>query len=131
MPVTGRTRERVFERDGGMCAACGTTYGLTLQHRAGKGMGGSKAAERYSNYLSLCWSHNVDLESNADLAARGRAYGWKCRRNVLMTPAETPVWYVYEQAWFHLEDDGTRLKLPDWRQEELTRAAQEQLVSAA
>lgn len=131
MATSKRDRDRVFERDGGMCAACGTTYGLSLQHRANRGAGGSKKAECFSNYLTLCWEHNARLEGDALFAAKGRAYGWKCRRNVLMTPAEQPVWYVYERAWFHLEVDGTRLRLPEWRQEELTIAAQDQLKAVA
>lgn len=125
-----RMWKQVQERDGGMCAACGTNYGLTLQHRAGKGMGGSNSAECFSNYLVLCGLHNGLLEDDGEFARKGRAYGWKCSRNQVTTPADIAVWYVMEQAWFLLEDDGSRLRVPEWWQEELTREAQEQLQAA-
>lgn len=128
---TAKQRQMIRERDGNACVACGTTYGLTEHHRANRGAGGSKKANVLSNALMMCAPHNGLLESDSEFAAKGRAYGWKCRRNVLMTPAEQPVWYVYERAWFHLEDDGTRLRLPEWRQEELTLAAQDQLKAVA
>ena len=127
MPVDKRTRERVFERDGGRCVACGTTYGLTLQHRANRGMGGGKNAECMSNYLTLCHHDNVQLEASAGFARKGRAYGWKCPRNQVTPPADVPVWFVFERAWFFLDSDGTRLRPMDWEQEVLTRAAQDQL----
>lgn len=109
MPVSNRTRERVFERDGYMCVDCGTPYGLTIQHRVSKGMGGSKNLDQMSNLLTMCVTHNVLLESDAEYAGRGRKYGWKVHRNRTVKPADVPVYYWPLRAWFYLASDGSRL----------------------
>lgn len=111
MTVDKRTRERVFERDGFMCVDCGTPYALTVQHRAGRGMGGSKAAEVMSNYVTLCLHHNCLLEADAAYAERGRRFGWKVHRNRMVNPADVPVFHRPLRAWFYLEDDGSRLRV--------------------
>lgn len=111
MPVDKQTRERVFERDGYMCVDCGTPYALTLQHRASKGMGGSKAAESMSNYVTLCNVHNCLLESSARYAETGRRFGWKVHRNRLVKPADVPVFHRPLRAWFLLGEDGSRLSV--------------------
>lgn len=128
---TAKQRQMIRERDGNACVACGTTYGLTEHHRANRGAGGSKKANVLSNALTMCHVHNGLLESDPEFAAKGRVYGWKCLRHVLAQPADIPVWYVMEQAWYLLEDDGSRLRVPEWWQEELTRAAQDQLKTTA
>lgn len=109
MPVSGKTRERVFERDGYMCVDCGTPYTLTIQHRASKGMGGSKSSDQMSNLLTMCVTHNLLLESDAEYAERGREYGWKVHRNRTVKPADVPVYYWPLRAWVYLGDDGSRL----------------------
>lgn len=131
MTVSPRDRKRVFERDGGRCVACGTEYGLTIQHRANRGAGGSKSAESMENYLLMCWHENTALEASSSFARKGRAYGWKCPRNQVTPPGDVPVWYSVERAWFYLDSDGTRLRPMDREQEVLTRAAQDRLQASA
>ena len=109
MAVSKCTRERVFERDGYMCVDCGTPYGLSVQHRVGRGMGGSKSSDNMSNLLTMCVTHNRLLEADADYAELGREYGWKVHRNRVVAPADVPVYYRPLQAWVYLGDDGSRL----------------------
>lgn len=111
MPVSKRTRERVFERDGYMCVDCGTPYGLSVQHRVNRGMGGSKGSDRMSNLITMCVTHNVLLESDAEYAGRGRKYGWKVHRNRTVKPEDVPVYYWPLRAWFYLASDGSRLRV--------------------
>lgn len=111
MAVSKQTRERVFERDGYMCVDCGTPYGLSVQHRASKGIGGSKNADNMSNLLSMCTTHNCLLEADADYAELGREYGWKVHRNRVVTHADVPVFYRPLQAWYLLNENGSKLRV--------------------
>ena len=111
MSVDSRTRERVFERDGYMCVDCGTPYGLSVQHRVSKGIGGSKTLDRMSNLLTMCVTHNCLLESDAEYAERGREYGWKVHRNRTVKPEDVPVYYRPLRVWFYLASDGSRLRV--------------------
>lgn len=111
MSVSKQTRERVFERDGYMCVDCGTPYGLSVQHRVGRGMGGSKGSDNMSNLLSMCVTHNCRLEADAEYAEIGRKYGWKVHRNRTVKPEDVPVYYRYLRAWFYLASDGSRLRV--------------------
>ena len=58
----------VHARDGGKCVHCGTASNLSIQHRRGRGMGGSKSLGGAENLLSLCWQSNSGMEADADLA---------------------------------------------------------------
>ncbi|MDO4919906.1 HNH endonuclease [Kocuria sp.] len=109
--MSRQTRERVFERDGYVCVDCGTPYALTVQHRAGRGMGGSKHLDRMSNLLTMCNVHNCLLEESAKYAETGRELGWKLHRNRLVSPADVPVFHRPLRAWFYLEDDGSRMQV--------------------
>lgn len=131
MVFTKKQRDQIYERDGGRCVACGTTYGLEINHRANRGMGGSRYGDTLENGVLMCHHHNVSLEASAEFAERGRVYGWKVHRNRVTPPADVPVWYVYERTWFYLEADGTRLAPNQQQQEVLSRAAKNQLTTAA
>lgn len=109
MVVSNRTRDAVFERDGYMCVDCGTPYGLTVQHRVSKGIGGSKHLDHMANLLTMCNVHNCLLEADAAYAEKGRELGWKVHRNRVVEPAGVPVFYRPLRAWVYLGDDGSRL----------------------
>lgn len=111
MPVSSRTRERVFERDGYMCVDCGAVVMLTVQHRVNRGMGGSKNLDRMSNLITMCVTHNVRLESDAEYAERGREYGWKVHRNRTVKPEDVPVFYRPLRAWYLLNENGSKLRV--------------------
>lgn len=111
MPVSSRTRERVFERDGYMCVDCGTPYGLSVQHRVNRGMGRAKVSEGMESLVTLCVTHNCLLEADAEYAELGRKYGWKVHRNRVVKPEDVPVYYRPMRAWFYLASDGSRLRV--------------------
>lgn len=67
---------RLVERDG-HCLHCGTTEALSPNHRANRGMGGSKVRDVPSNLVVLCSWMNGQIEADARLAAVAHAYGWK------------------------------------------------------
>ncbi len=107
----GRMRPKdfavVLERDGYRCAHCGCG-GDTLipNHRANRGHGGSKVAERLSNVVTMCARANTDIESDAGAAAEARRYGWKLSR--WEDPAVVPVYDLGLDAWYVLDDNGGR-----------------------
>lgn len=103
--------KRMQERDGHKCVACGSPFDLTPQHRANRGMGGSKRGHGLSNLVTMCKRHNEQLESDAVFAVIGRLRGWKVSRNGVRQPADVACWFEPEQAWFLLSDDGSRLRL--------------------
>lgn len=106
MNVTPKTRKTVLERDGGMCMHCGTMYGLTIQHRRNRGMGGDKAGKRnnLANLITLCNESNTLLEADAVFAARGIRNGWKLRTG--FTDVDTPVLHKGVGQWWLLNNDG-------------------------
>lgn len=99
------TVARVAPRDGRACAHCGVTDGLSIQHRANKGMGGSKAREGLANGCILCVMFNVDLEQSAEAAARARRMGWKISK--YDDPETVPFWHAPTQGWRMVFNDGT------------------------
>ena len=105
--------KRMQERDGHKCVACGTPFDLTPQHRANRGMGGSKRVHGLSNLVTMCKRHNEQLESDPEFAELGRRMGWKVKRNSGPPASEIAVWSRPELGWFLLADDGSRLRLPD------------------
>lgn len=121
--------KRMQERDGYKCVACGTEYDLTPQHRANRGMGGSKRGHGLSNLVTMCRHHNEQLESDPKFAELGRRMGWKVKRNSGPPPSDIAVWSFPELAWFLLADDGSRLRLSTspaanpWLPEELLEHA--------
>lgn len=91
----------VFDRDEGRCAHCGTSEGLTIQHRINRQMGGSKTRDTAAHLLTLCWEANTRLEADSAFADLGRLMGWKLRS--WQNPQEVPVRYA----------DGTKYTLTD------------------
>ena len=105
MTVPASTRRLVFQRDGDECVHCGTTEGLTLQHRAGRGMGGSKTLDGPENLVVMCALSNQRLESSAAFADLGRTMGWKIRRSE--DPTTIPVRYA-SGDFYYLDKSGAR-----------------------
>lgn len=86
------------------CLHCGSTgEDLVPQHRANRGMGGSKAREKASNIIVLCSFYNGVIESDAQAAQDARWYGWKIE--TWEDPYEAPVYDRALDKWYLLDDN--------------------------
>lgn len=107
--MTPKQFARLLERDL-YCLHCGRDDNtLTVNHRANRGHGGSKKADRASNYVLMCSLFNGLIESDAKAAGLALRYGWKLSR--YDKPQEKPVYDVMSGKWFFLNDDFTREEL--------------------
>lgn len=116
MPVSSKIRKAVFARDHYFCAM--TAYSscvgdLTLQHRVGRGMGGSKRLDGFSNLLSLCAWHNQLIEADAQAKQWALRHGVSVLRRhaALFDVAHIPVFVDGE--WWFLDGAGFRVGVPD------------------
>jgi hypothetical protein len=104
-----KTFDKFLDRDK-CCVHCGTDDDTLIpQHRANRGMGGSKALDRPSNIIVLCSAANFMLESNAKFAEVGRLYGWKLERHQL--PELTPVHMI--DGWYLLDNNFNKTPVPN------------------
>lgn len=102
--ISSSTRYAIYNRDDWQCVHCGTTQGLSIQHRINRGMGGSKRRDSLSSLITLCAIANQRLESDAQFAQAGRYYGWKL--NSYENPENEPVYYAPKDAWYTLDNKG-------------------------
>ena len=111
MPAFSPTlKAQVRARDGEDCIICGLP-GTDVHHRAGRGMGGSKAANRVGACLTVCRRHNNLMETDAAFMREAYRLGWKVKRHGVRPPEDVAVWYPLEEAWCLLGDDGARVRL--------------------
>lgn len=108
MSLSPKKVKDVRARDGFRCAAegerCTVFRELTTQHRANRGIGGSKLRDEYSNLVTLCLSCNVLLEQDAAWAEIGRERGWKLAS--WENPTRVAVWFAWAGEWRVLDDEG-------------------------
>jgi hypothetical protein len=104
-----KTFQKFIDRDK-VCAHCGID-GDTLvpQHRANRGMGGSRSLDRPSNIIVLCSEANFLLEANPRFAEVGRELGWKLRRD--QVPEFTPV--LLADGYWLLDNDFNKTPVPE------------------
>ena len=101
--------QKFLDRDK-VCCHCGTDNDtLVPQHRAGRGMGGSRSLDRPSNIIVMCSEANGLLESNARFAEVGRELGWKLRRD--QVPEFTPV--LLADGYWLLDNDFNKTPVPE------------------
>ena len=95
--------KKLRARDKDQCWHCGSEEQLTVQHRANRGMGGSRLRDNPSNLILLCWFANFEMEASAVKAEVAKRCGWK----LLQTddPSLVPVFHQPTQTWFLLSDD--------------------------
>jgi hypothetical protein len=96
--------QKYLDRDTA-CPHCGTTGPeLVPQHRANRGMGGSKVRDRPSNIIVICSFANGLMESSPHFAALAKSKGWKLLAHE--DPLETPacLW----DGWHYLDDNFGR-----------------------
>lgn len=99
--------QRYLNRDRG-CLHCGEVDAVSPQHRANRGMGGSKARDVPSNVIVFCSWMNSKVESDAYFAEMARTYGWKL--GAWSNPATSPVFDAQLGLWFLLDDAFGRVE---------------------
>lgn len=119
MPVGKRSaaqvkkiREQVFERDGNKCLAEGV-FGfcggpLTIQHRVGRGMGGSAQYDTPAHLITFCQIHNELQTANATFAQICQSRGWSIPRwAVERVIIEVIPCHYPATGWHLLYEDGS------------------------
>jgi len=103
--LTPKQFQKYLDRDGG-CVHCGETEAVAPNHRANRGMGGSKKRDVPSNIVVLCSYLNGMIESNSSQAHHARMAGWKLFSHEDAT--STPLWDAQTSEWVLLADDFSR-----------------------
>jgi hypothetical protein len=104
MPTPKRLLTLLDTRDGHVCAHTGYDTGhLVPNHRANRGMGGSKTANRLENLVWVDAQLNFLIEADAEWARLAKARGLKVPRHI--DPARVPVFFAAEWQWFRLAGD--------------------------
>jgi len=103
--LNAKIREALVKRDGGICWHCGTDE-VTVQHRANRGMGGSKTMDNPANLILLCWFVNFEMEASDKAARAAENYGWKISRYA--DPLTVAVYHAPSSSWILLDDAWKR-----------------------
>lgn len=104
------TVDRIADRDARRCMHCGDTQGLTTQHRAVRGLGGRRTADRPSNGIILCGLLNGAVESDPAVADWARRNGWKTSTHADTTKVPvldgvTGEWWLLDDNWHKVRTD--------------------------
>lgn len=102
-----KARKGVYERDQGVCVSR-AIYGpcddsVTIQHRVGRGMGGSAKFDTEPGFLlTMCGLHNMLETADADYHRLCQELGWSVPRWVpdQWSISEVPVYYW--DGWHYL-----------------------------
>jgi len=70
-------------------------------------MGGSKAMDRFDNYLRVCAALNYAMESDAAVAAEARDMGWKLGK---WDGFDAPYFDRVQMKWYLLTEDGRKVE---------------------
>lgn len=101
-----RSDWRLLQARDRYCLHCGETEALSPNHRANRGMGGSKALDVPSNIVLICSWLNERIEGSAYLREMAIENGWKVSK--WGTPKKVPVFDACTGIWYYLNDDWTR-----------------------
>lgn len=88
------------------CLHCGETEAVSPNHRANRGMGGSKKRHVTSNLFVLCSYWNNAIEADPEAARIAKGYGWKLE--TWQDPKAEPIYDAISGAWYLLDDDYGR-----------------------
>lgn len=108
-----RNRDGIFLRDDYRCVVANTSWtklipcagGLTIQHRIGRGMGGSAKFDTPTHLLTMCAVHNALETANGKFHNTCVRNGWSVPRNRELDPSEIPVAYP-DGNWYQLSNIG-------------------------
>ena len=95
--MTKKQFQKYLDRDGG-CVHCGDTQTAVPNHRANRGMGGSKERDVPSNVVVLCSAMNGLIESDSSFAEVARDNGWKLSTG--QDPETSPFFDFVAGRWF-------------------------------
>ncbi len=105
MAISSKVRTAIFERDKNRCVACLSPNNLTIQHRVGRGMGGSKKYDSPAFLITMCLECNTKLESDSVWAEIGRENGWKLSRNANPPVDPESILVKVGKRWYHIDND--------------------------
>lgn len=106
--MTPKAFQKLLKRDLGRCLHCGEIEALAPNHRANRGMGGSKARDVPSNLVLLCSNLNGLIESDYSASVLARRYGWKLQS--WDDPKSVPVFDRISRKWYLLDDEFQRVE---------------------
>lgn len=98
--------DKLVARDS-YCFHCGETEAISPNHRANRGMGGSKKRDVPSNIFILCSFWNNAIESDAVAAKVAKDYGWKLES--WQDPLVEPIYDAISGVWYLLDDKYGRI----------------------
>lgn len=108
MAVDKKLVQALRERDGDVCAFTGVESDrLVPHHRANRGHGGAKSADRLSNLVLVDSLVNGRFED--DLQRRAQLLGFKISRYA--HPDSIPLLHAGFGGWVLLHDDGSVTRL--------------------
>lgn len=90
-----------------VCGCVGKEDTYVPQHRAGRGMGGSRVLDRPANVLVMCSDMNGRIESDSRVAGVAREYGWKLSR--WQVPEEEPFFDLATGTWNLIDNEYHRV----------------------
>lgn len=117
--VSDADRKAIKHRDAEKCASCGAVQGLTMQHRAAIGMGGTSYTVGFAGLLTACGICNGKYEHAMQKEAL--VYGWKILSWV--TAHVVPVFYAHRRLWAVLSIEGGVRRIPEAEAARMMRAA--------
>lgn len=115
-----KSRPIVFDRDDERCIFAGTIWqvlnpcgmGYGVQHRRGKGMGGSNKADTPDALLTCCNVHNGLIESSSECKAFAERSGISVRRSIADQWPMSQIPVKYADGW-HLLSGDLRFPISD------------------
>ena len=120
------SRPIVYRRDSRCCVVDGLfeavrwpcAGGLTVQHRRGKGMGGSALGDDPKSLVVMCAFHNVLQTADAGFAEVCCRYGWAVPRFIADRNDLSRIPVKYVDGWFLLSGED-RFRVSDETASEL------------
>lgn len=104
--MTRKQFQRYLDRDGG-CVHCGDTETAVPNHRANRGMGGSRERDVPSNVVVLCANLNGLIESDQVWADVALSNGWKLRSG--QNPVDSPYYDLRVGRWYYVDNLFNRI----------------------